>query len=248
MKVELDGEEIHAEEGETILEIAEKQGVEIPTLCYHKGLESYGSCRLCIVEIEKDGEREIDTSCTRKAEEDMVINTDSERLQRYRKLNAELLLARAPDSKEVREVAEQIGVEEARFAQKEGDCILCGLCVRACRDEIGESAISFVNRGYERKVTTPFEIQSEECIGCGACAEICPTDVIEIEDEGTVRYIEYFDTEVELIECDECGRYYAPDRSVEKVTEEFPWMEEDENLCEDCRKELYQEKMLSKTR
>ncbi|MFW5904350.1 MAG: 2Fe-2S iron-sulfur cluster-binding protein, partial [Candidatus Saliniplasma sp.] len=224
MKVRLDGKEIEVEEDKTILEAAEGQGIDIPTLCYHKGLESYGQCRMCIVEIENDGDTEIDTSCTRKIENGMVIHTDSEKLRKYRRLNAELLLARVPDSDKVKKVAEQVGVDEVRFEEKNDDCILCGLCVRACRDEIGESAISFVDRGFDRKVTTPFEINSEECIGCGACAEICPTDCIEIEDEGNIRYVKYFNTEVELLECDECGKRFAPEKAMKKVQEKFPWM------------------------
>lgn len=249
MKVELDGKEILVEEERTILEVAEEEGIEIPTLCHHKGLEDYGQCRMCIVEIENDGSKEIDTSCTRKVEDGMVVHTDSERLRKYRKLNAELLLAKVPDSERVKEVAEQVGVEEVRFEEKDDDCILCGLCVRACRDEIGESAISFVDRGFDRKVTTPFEIDSEECIGCGACADVCPTDCIEIEDEGNVRYIKYFNTEVELLECDECGKRFAPGKAMKKVREEFPWMKEDmRDLCEECRTESYQKKLLSKTK
>ena len=93
----------------------------------------------------------------------------------------ELLLARSPNVPAIRQLAEKLGVKTSPFKKKEDQhCILCGLCVRACEEMVGVSAIGFVNRGTEREVNTPFGINSDVCIGCGTCTYICPTGCIEM--------------------------------------------------------------------
>lgn len=181
IKLEIDGEEVTAEEGQTVLEVATEMGIEIPTHCYHRTYEPAGLCRLCLVEVRiPGGKPELKASCTYPVQENLVVKTNTDKVLRTRKLTAELLLARCPESETVKEISENLGIEELRFSPKNLDCTLCGLCVRACETAIGESVITFAGRGPDRKIITPFELSSEECEGCGACAAVCPTGAIEM--------------------------------------------------------------------
>ena len=103
----------------------------------------------------------------------------------------ELLLARTPKAELIRKLAAAHGVTESRFKSEDPEelCILCGLCVRTCRDIVGVSAISMANRTPDKQVATPFKEQSEACIGCGSCAFICPTNVIPYTEKNGVRTI-----------------------------------------------------------
>jgi len=169
-------------EGKTLLECIESTGIKIPTLCSHKALTPYGACRLCLVEIAQNGRTSIQASCTYPAIDKLVVNTDTEKVAKTRKVMFELLLARCPDSEAIQKLAEEYGVKETRFEKKKEDCFLCGLCVRMCRERMGISAINFINRGSKRKVSPPFDATSDICQTCGACASICPTERIKLEE------------------------------------------------------------------
>jgi len=169
-------------EGKTLLECIESAGIKIPTLCYHKALTPYGACRLCVVEVTLNNRTTIQASCTYPAMNNLIVNTDTERVIRSRKMIAELLLARCPDSKEIQKIAAELGVKETRFKKKNEDCFLCGLCVRMCNERMGISAINFVNRGPHRKISPPFDVVSDVCQTCGACAFICPTERIKLAE------------------------------------------------------------------
>jgi coenzyme F420-reducing hydrogenase beta subunit/ferredoxin len=174
----VDGAQIKAREGTTILEVSRKNGVNIPTLCYHSALSPFGACRVCSVEIvDKRGRKRIVTSCNYPVEEGLVVYTKSERVLRTRKLLLELLLARCPNVKAIQDMSREYGVQKPSFwiRDEEEDCILCGLCTRVCDEKIGVYAINFANRGVKRVVTAPYHKFSDDCIGCGACAIVCPT-------------------------------------------------------------------------
>lgn len=172
--VTLNGLDVQAEEGWTILETCNFYGIEIPTLCYNEGLSPYGACRLCIVEIGEGSRKKIVSSCTYPVEEGLIIHTHTAKIHKYRKLIIELMLARCPTSKTIQDLASKFGVNSVRFSLKNDDCILCGLCVRMCEEQMDARAIGFVNRGKDRKITTPFDIKTEVCRTCGACMYICP--------------------------------------------------------------------------
>ena len=124
----------------------------------------------------------IQASCLYKAEEGMVVETHSERVIKDRKIMIELLLARCPDSEEIQELADELGVKETRIKKKNKDCTLCGLCVRMCQERMGIGAVSFVNRGSNREVKPPFETTTDICQTCGACSFICPTGRIKLSE------------------------------------------------------------------
>jgi predicted molibdopterin-dependent oxidoreductase YjgC len=204
----VDGTEVEAREGETVLEVARRAGAEIPALCSHPAVAPYGACRLCLVEVKSNGRTRMAASCSYPVSEGLTIHTKTEAVQRVRRGVMELLLARAPDSKQLRELAADMGVEEPRFptlTRSESDCILCGLCVTVCREVIGAAAISFANRGLDRALTTPFLEPSEACIGCGACAAICPVGAIEVRSNENQLEIAPFGNQVGLARCEECG-------------------------------------------
>jgi len=182
--LEIDGREVSAEEGATILEVAQRTGIDIPTLCYHPALKPYGACRLCIVEIEQRGWTRIVTSCNYPVREGLVVKTMSDKIVKERRILIELLMAQAPQAKVIQDLAHKYNVEKTRFkvGKPEELCILCGLCVRMCDEVVGTSAINFIKRGTSREVAVFPEITPEACIGCGACANVCPTNLITIED------------------------------------------------------------------
>jgi heterodisulfide reductase subunit A2 len=176
----LNGKKVQGDEGQYILQVAEKYGVEIPTLCHHKALEPAGMCRLCTVELFDGRRTRFVTACNYPIWEGMEVKTDTERVHEGRKLNVELLLARCPDVPIIKKLAAQYNLKETRFKIKDDTCILCGLCTRIC-DRMGNSAINLTGRGAEMKVDTPFHIQTDVCMACGACAFVCPTGHITID-------------------------------------------------------------------
>ena len=182
--LKIDDKEVKASEGATILDVAKKVGINIPTLCYTSSLSPFGACRICSVEItDKRGRKRIVTSCNYPVDEGLVVSTKSEKVLKTRKLLLELLLARCPKVKKIQDLAREYGVEKPRFwiEDVEEDCILCGLCTRVCEERIGVYAINFAKRGVEREVTTPYHSFSDDCIGCGACALVCPTNSKRIQ-------------------------------------------------------------------
>ena len=176
----IDEQEVEAQEGWTVLETAKQYGIPIPTLCYYQAIESYGGCRLCLVEIVQGGRTRLTAACTAPAEAGLEVSTLSPKVIQGRKMTMELLLARCPEVPEIQRLAAQLGVLDTRFKKEDHDCILCGKCVRVCQELMGVGAIGMVNRGSNKLITTPFNQYSEICRTCGACEFVCPTGAISI--------------------------------------------------------------------
>jgi NADH dehydrogenase/NADH:ubiquinone oxidoreductase subunit G len=170
----INGLNVSIEEGMTLLEAIKYMGFPIPTLCYNEGLSPYGACRLCVVEIEEGENTKLVTSCTYPVKEGLKVRTASIRVIKARKMILELLLASCPQSKIIQDLASEYGVCQQRFKQEHENCILCGLCVRMCKEQMVARAIGFRGRGENRSIGTPFDKKSDDCRLCGACIYICP--------------------------------------------------------------------------
>ena len=170
----INGLHVNVEEGSTLLEAARFLGFPIPTLCHMEGLSPYGACRLCVVEIGEGPKARLVSSCTYPAQEGLKVRTASARVVKARKMILELLLASCPQSKVIQDLASRHEVRQQRFKQEHEDCILCGLCVRMCKEQMVAKAIGFRGRGENRSIGTPFDINSEVCRQCGGCIYVCP--------------------------------------------------------------------------
>jgi NADH dehydrogenase/NADH:ubiquinone oxidoreductase subunit G len=177
--LEIDGKEVRAQEGMTILEAAQRAGIFIPTLCHHEKLEPFGACRLCIVELESRGSTKIVVSCVYLAENGLVVRTRSEKIDRIRKTILELLLAHAPDSFVLQDLAREYGADKNRFEKEASFCIHCGLCVRYCAEVKKKNAIGFVGRGTSKEISFIPEIAARECWDCKECFPLCPTEALQ---------------------------------------------------------------------
>ena len=202
--ITIDGRKVEFTDEKNLLTIIRKAGIDIPTLCYHSELSTFGACRLCTVE---DDRGRTFASCSEEPRDGMVIYTNTGKLKRYRKLIIELLLAahcrdcttcvKSGDCN-LQTLAHRFGVTSVRYnnyrEQKPIDfsspsivrdpnkCILCGNCVRVCNELQGVGALDFAFRGSEAMVMPAFdkEIAKTDCVNCGQCQIFCPTGAISI--------------------------------------------------------------------
>ena len=176
----INNQQLEAEEGQTLLEVARAHDIAIPTLRHQPDLSPYGACRLCVVEVSRNGRSTITTSCTYPVEEGLVVHTETPEVLQTRKVMAGLALSRCPQVPAIQRVAAEQGVTAPPFAtdDPEQDCILCGLCVRACHEIAGQDILGFVSRGTDRQVTSAFDQQYAVCADCNKCIPYCPTGAI----------------------------------------------------------------------
>ncbi|MGI5823314.1 MAG: 2Fe-2S iron-sulfur cluster-binding protein [Dethiobacteria bacterium] len=238
VNITIDGQQFQAVEGQNVLQVALDNGIEIPHLCYHENLSSYGGCRLCLVEVTKGQRTTLTTSCTYPCLEGIVVRTDTPEVLKARRLVMELLLPLAPEAPQIQALAREMGINEQRFTEEEADnCIRCGLCTRACTEMVGAQAITFSGRGYRRAVEPPFGEEAVDCIGCGTCVYICPTGCIEMQDRGTQRTLPKWKRTLELKKCTKCGWPYIPLAQIEFARQKgleppaADWFD----LCPNCR-------------
>ncbi len=221
----IDDKKIESEEGQKILEVALRNNIEIPHLCYHPELKPFGGCRLCLVEVK--GEKELVSSCVAAAKEGMEIHTATPRIQRARKSILQLLLLNHPldclicdrgGNCVLQKLAFELQVEPNKYKMKKRvtkgklrranleidpkKCMHCGLCVRACKELRHYGAIDFYHRGFKTEIGIPFSDESH-CELCGQCIEICPVaGVIGLDSKYVAR-----PWEIEKVEsvCPYCG-------------------------------------------
>ena len=175
--ITVDGATIRVPEGTSVLDAALEAGICIPNLCHVPGVEPIGACRVCIVAVVQGNRRKMTASCTLEAREGMVVEAHSEAVLRARRNIVELLLAEAPNSRAIQDLAARVGVTRSRYPMRNKDCILCGRCVRMC-DEVWQSrSLGFVGRGKDRHVALPFDKRPETCKRCNACIDVCPMTI-----------------------------------------------------------------------
>ena len=180
LNLKIDDKDVEAEEGMTILEAADKTGIDIPTLCHHDEQEPYGACRICSVEVERAGRTQIVAACCYPAEEGLKVKTRTPRIGNLRKTLLELAAVSAGEdvTGKMRELASEYDADLSRFRSKvktePTKCILCGLCVRHCIDTTWDSVIGFVGRGVKRQIAL-YPEKSAVCLTCNQCHTLCPT-------------------------------------------------------------------------
>jgi NADH dehydrogenase/NADH:ubiquinone oxidoreductase subunit G len=173
----INGSKVAIPKETTVLDAALSYGICIPHLCHLPDLTSFGACRLCIVEHVQNGRSKITTSCTLDVQEGMVIRSDTERVRKLRRNVAELLVAEAPNSRAIQDIAVRCGVKDVRYPFRNKNCVLCGRCVRVCEETWQARALGFVGRGKDRHVDFPFGVRPDFCKKCGTCVDLCPMTI-----------------------------------------------------------------------
>lgn len=204
----IDGKNVTANSNETILQVAKKIKIDIPTLCFLKDINEPASCRICVVEVE--GMPKLVTSCTTKVREGMVVKTNSNKVINARKKVIELLLSNhnknclnCPKNLkcDFQSLCEKFGCDTEKYAgatssnvvddsnhaivRDDSKCILCGKCIAVCANRQGCHAITKINRGFNTKIGTAFDkpLQESTCVGCGQCVLVCPTGALTQKNE-----------------------------------------------------------------
>jgi formate hydrogenlyase subunit 6/NADH:ubiquinone oxidoreductase subunit I len=233
--ITVDGKPYEAYKGETLLEICKRNGVFIPTLCFHEGLGGLGACRLCIVEVTERGRSRIVVSCVYPVEREIEVRTQSAAVKEQRGVILTLLHHLAPNAETITQMAKFMGVDLPRLTDKpDGDkCVLCGRCTTAC-ELLGTGAIAKVNRGIGKEIATPYHEQTPECIGCGSCAHVCPTGAIDFQM--TEDSFSIWGKPFDLLRCDQCGKPFT-------TREQFEYLRDhrhgpDQPLCDECEKKV----------
>ena len=252
LNVNINGKKYEAEKGEYILEVCRRNRILIPTLCHHEGISGLGSCRLCVVEINEGGGNKVVVSCVYPLSRDCKVFTESEKIKNIRKTILSMLITRAPSGDRLASLCDIYGVDNESVnkrytapknassgketpAQKQLSeaCVLCGLCAQACAS-LGTGAISTVNRGVTKRVSTPYDEPSADCIGCGSCAMVCPTKAIECSEEKGQRII--WGRKFKLLRCASCGKTFATEEEFAYALEKTQAPDPKSAICDTCRK------------
>jgi NADH dehydrogenase/NADH:ubiquinone oxidoreductase subunit G len=214
--ITVDGKDVRVTEGLNIIDAAEKAGVHIPNLCHLKGMKGIGACRLCLVEVE--GLKAPVIACNTKVREGMIITTKTEKIQEVRRFVIDLILSMHPldcmtctkaGICDLQRYAYDFGLKESSFSRKKFGyptdesnpfikrdpdyCILCGRCVRVCKEQ-GTQVLDFMGRGIESKVVTAGDrpLQDSGCTFCGSCVDVCPVNaILESDRQRRAREWEY---------------------------------------------------------
>jgi bidirectional [NiFe] hydrogenase diaphorase subunit len=224
ISIRIDGELVKAEEGQTLFDVAQRSGKAIPGLCQMKGLTSVGACRLCVIELA--GVNRMLPSCTTPAQEGMSIITQSPRLNAYRKMLLELLLAEgnhicavcvSNNHCELQALAQKLGVTNVRYnyayqarpidlshpryVLDHNRCILCTRCVRVCREVEGARVWDVMSRGVSSRIIAEMNRSwgdARSCTSCGKCVQVCPTGALAEKGFAVSEMIKSTDAVVQL--------------------------------------------------
>ncbi len=205
--ITIDGMKIPIENEKNVLELIRKADIELPTFCYHSHLSTYGACRLCVSDIDGMG---IQATCSVPPKDGMVVKTNTQEVRKIRKVNLELLLANhdiscpscsRSNNCKLQDLTRRLGVDKIRFKKTDkvepidnkswsivhdpNKCVLCGDCVRACKEIQSVGAIDFVNRGAKTTVAPAFlkSLADVECVYCGQCVAVCPVGALTPKPE-----------------------------------------------------------------
>jgi NADH dehydrogenase/NADH:ubiquinone oxidoreductase subunit G len=203
IKFFMDGEEVTSEEGQTLLDVARENGIDIPTICFHEATTANALCRICVVEVE--GMRVLQPACIVQAAKDMKVQTRSEKVDRARRTILEMLASTMDlsEAADIQAMMQEYDVDVNRFPDAErrevpvkddnpmyvrdySKCLLCWRCVQVCADDAQYTyALNFDGRGYETQIGTFFDktIPETTCVLCGQCVGVCPTGALKPKRE-----------------------------------------------------------------
>ena len=248
----IDGAEVRASAGASLLDVARDAGRDIPALCYHKAVSPIAGCRLCLVEVRRPGREgaALTTSCDYPVSAGLEVVTDSALIRRHRAMNLQLLLPHAPDAAVIQQLATQLGVTQALFPPILREDAF--LRPRQNRHPLpgralGYDALSVIGRGEHKSIGPPFgQTAAMACVGCGSCQAVCPTQCIPMVDSATTRTI--WGRTFDLATCQRCQAPVMTDAHRSATAERGELSAEYTGFCEACKRTMLTEELLSGAR
>ncbi len=246
IEILIDDRPVACEEGQTVLEVARKNGINIPHLCFHPALKPSGACRLCGVKVASpSGKQTVMLSCILQAKKGMRVETGSPQVRAHLEKAFQRLFQMAPQAERIRRLAKKYNISPP--PEPDG-CIRCRLCVRVCKEIVKARALKMEKTEDGSRVVQG----AGQCIGCGTCANLCPNGVIRVTDEESVRTVSVQGRTVgqlPLERCGACGRMYATVdflNRVDHISPDHPHTKDPHHLCPSCTKLMSSRALIEK--